>query len=279
LKLDLWLLAASSLAYALASGAAVAHWVRPQMAAERFVVLVLGLGAVPHLGALVARGVELGAFPIASVHDGLAAFAFLAAVLAVVVARKGGIPQVAWMVAPLITTLTLITMFVTPTASVPEALRYTGLGVHVGLALIGDAAIVIAGIVASVYLVQERRLKPKKKGAPRSPTQRALPPLDLLDRTSQRLIQIGFPFMTLGLLSGSLYGKEVWGTYWNWEPRTTVSFLVWLLYALLIQARWISGWRGRKAALLTVMGVVAILIAFVGFGLLGVGSHGRDYLS
>jgi cytochrome c-type biogenesis protein CcsB len=238
---------------------------------------------VPHALGLVVRIAELQAFPIASVHDGLAVFGFMAALLSIFVATKGGIPQATAVAAPLLSVVTVLATVLEPTQAVPEAMRSVWLGVHIALALLGDAALAVAGVVAILYLVQERRLKQKRlpargPGAAQANTGiHALPPLELLDRVSVRLIQIGFPLMTLGLLSGSLYGKQVWGVYWSWDPRNTISLLVWVLYALMIHARWMIGWRGRRAAILTVVGVVAILVAFVGLGLAGVGTHGKDY--
>jgi len=274
------------LAAALYTGSAViaaVMFARARDESARSVQIVFGVALIPHAIAVIVRAVELGSFPISSVHDGILAFSFGAALLAFAIAAKAKIPQVAPLAAPLLALLTVIASFVEPTQSVAEGLRSGWLMVHIALALLGDVAFALAGVVAILYLVQERRLKQKKLPT-RSGTMKAtgihvLPPLDTLDRVSMRLIQFGFPLMTLGLISGSLYGKHVWGSYWTWDPRNTISLLVWVLYAVMIQARFMSGWRGRKAAILTVLGVVAILVAFVGLGLLGVGTHGKDYVS
>jgi ABC-type transport system involved in cytochrome c biogenesis permease subunit len=85
--------------------------------------------------------------------------------------------------------------------------------------------------------------------------------------------------MTLALLSGALYGREVWGVYWRWELRNVVSVVVWALFAILLHFRITIGWRGRKAALLTLVGVMATLISLVGLGMLGFGHHGQDVTS
>lgn len=266
--------------YGLATIAAITIVLRPKEGNEKYVIGLIALGMAVHLGGLIARAFALGAFPITSVHDGLSALAFLSAGIAVAVSqKKGGIPQVALLSAPLITLLTIVSCLVEPNQAVPEALRSTWLGVHIGLALLGDAAIAVAGVVSMVYLVQERRLKQKKPKSKAGTGLHTLPALEVLDRVSVQLLKFGFPLMTLGLLSGALYGKQVWGYYWNWDPRNTVSLMVWVLYAVMLQARLVSGWRGRRAAILTVVGVIAILIAFVGLGLLGVGVHEGDYVS
>ncbi len=301
MALDSILLALAAIAYTASAGSAAFMFLRGSNASLRRIQITFGVAMIPHALAVVARAVDLGAFPIASVHDGLAAFGLLAALFAIGIATRGGVPQVTAVAAPLLAGVTILAVLVPPTQAVPEALRSAWLGVHIALALMGDAAFAVAGVVAILYLVQERRLKnktlptrntatrgnaegPRGRGNAEGPRGRGntgnintLPALDILDRVSVRLIQIGFPLMTLGLLTGSLYGKQVWGVYWSWDPRNTISLLVWVLYALMIHARWMIGWRGRKAAILTVVGVIAILIAFVGLGLAGVGTHGKDY--
>lgn len=283
MALESILLALAALAYTGSAGSAAFMFLRGSTASLRWIQLAFVAAMVPHALAVGARAVDLGAFPIASVHDGLTAFGLLAALFAIVIATKGGVPQVTAVAAPLLAVVTILAELVPPTQAVPEALRSAWLGVHIALALLGDAAFAVAGVVAILYLVQERRLKHKKLPTRNTSTRantgsiNVLPALDILDRVSVRLIQVGFPLMTLGLLSGALYGKQVWGVYWSWDPRNTISLLVWVLYALMIHARWMIGWRGRKAAILTVVGVIAILVAFVGLGLAGVGTHGKDY--
>lgn len=283
------LLWTATVVYAISGALAIASILRPSWdLGSKIPPLVMGAIGL-HAGALVARTIDLAAFPITSVHDGLSGFALLSAGVLVLVAKKLSIPQSLVVGAPFLAVVSILAVAVEPAQVVPEALRSVWLGVHIALALGGDAALAVAGIVALIYLVQERRLKSKKSG-PRSGSRlggsartgsapQALPALELLDRASVRLIALGFPLMTLGLLTGALYGKHVWGHYWSWEIRDTVSLLVWLLYGVMMYARWMIGWRGRKAALLTVVGVIAILLTFVGMGLIGGGTHGKDYLS
>ncbi|MFO0724854.1 MAG: cytochrome c biogenesis protein CcsA [Myxococcota bacterium] len=277
------LLWAAAISYSVAGILAIASLIRRSLdLAPKIPPIVMGAMGL-HAGALVARAIDLGAFPITSVHDGMSAFGLMSAAALVMVARRLLIPQALVLGAPFLAVVTLGAAVFEPTQVVPEALRSVWLGVHIALALGGDAALAVAGIVAIIYLIQERRLKtkrsPKQAQSRHATSPHALPALELLDRASVRLIALGFPLMTLGLVSGALYAKQVWGHYWTWEIRDTVSLLVWLLYGVMMYARWMIGWRGRKAAFLTVVGVVAILLTFVGLGLLGVGSHGKDYLS
>ncbi len=269
----------AALFYLLGAGRALLGALRPKEGRARTGFVAVGLAMTLHLGALTLRAVELGSFPVVGIHDGLSGFGLLACALALAVATRGGVPQVLSFTAPMVAVLVLLASFFDPHSStIQPHLRSAWLYVHIGLALLGDATFAIAGVVSIVYLVQEGRLKRKQLATPTTGLHN-LPSLEVLDRVGLRLIQWGFPLMTLGLLSGSLYGREVWGSYWTWDPRNTVSALVWLLYALMLHARIMVGWRGRKAAILTVLGVIALLVAFIGLGLAGVGTHGKDYVS
>jgi cytochrome c-type biogenesis protein CcsB len=239
----------------------------------------------------------MGAFPLAGMQDALSIFGFLIGIIAALVAIRGGVPHVAWLATPLVALLVVIAALIEPATKIPDTLKSPFLAVHIGLALTGDAAFAVAGLVSIVFLIQERRLKPKRgssglrRARPRVKAARDkehstsalglqhLPALEALDRVSSVLFKLGFPLMTLGMLSGAFYASEVWGKFWAWDPRNTVSLLVWILYAVMLYARLMIGWRGRKAALLTVVGVVVILVTFVGLGLAGVGMHGREYVS
>ena len=269
----------AALFYLLGAGRALLGALRPKEGRPRTGFVAVALAMALHVGALVLRAIELGGFPVVGIHDGLSGFGLLACALALVVATRGGVPQVLSFTAPMVAVLVLLASFMnTQGAGIQPNMRSAWLVVHIGLALLGDATFAIAGVVAIVYLVQEGRLKRKKLATPTTGLHN-LPALEVLDRVGLRLIQWGFPLMTLGLLSGALYGHEVWGAYWTWDPRNTVSALVWLLYAVMLHARITVGWRGKKAAMLTVFGVVVLLLAFIGLGLAGVGTHGKDYVA
>lgn len=281
------LLRVCAFVYAVAASLTAIHIVRPSEDSERRALTALFAALIAHAVAVGGRTVQMAAFPMAGMHDALSLFSFLCAILAVGVSLRGGVPQVAWLTTPLVAAVVLIAAVVPPAPEVPEALRAPLLAVHIGLALTADAAFVIAGAVSVVYLMQEGRLKRRKrsrkrgnKEAPAASTAlNTLPALEKLDHASVQLFKFGFPLMTLGIISGALYANHVWGKFWAWDPRNTISLLVWFLYAVMLHLRFMIGWRGRRAAILTVVGVVVILLAFVGLGLAGVGHHSNEYAS
>ena len=273
----LLLLKTCAVIYGVAAVLGVIQLLGPRLRDERIGAIALGVGALFHLVAMGARSADLGSFPMANTHDALSLFGFTVAVIAMVMASSNRVPQVAPIAAVMVAIVVSLAVLVEPAHSVPDRFRSPWLPVHIALAFLGNAAFVVAGMVATVYLAKDGRLR--QKGSRRRPGLGGLPALELLDRMSVRLIELGFPLMTLAIVSGAMYGREVWGTWWKWELRNVLSVMVWVLFALLLHFRITIGWRGRKAALLTVFGVVATLVSLVGLNLLGFGHHGQDLAS
>ena len=97
--------------------------------------------------------------------------------------------------------------------------------------------------------------------------------LDNLDNLSYRLIGIGFSFLTIGILSGSVWANEAWGSYWSWDPKETWALITWITFAIYLHTRLIKGWKGFKPALVATLGFVILWICYLGVNLLGKGLH------
>jgi ABC-type transport system involved in cytochrome c biogenesis permease subunit len=133
------------------------------------------------------------------------------------------------------------------------------LPVHASISIIADAFLALAAIGGIMYLLQERELKQKKFGFFFS----RLPSLDTLDKLNQHCISIGFPLMTVGMLAGYIWARQLWGGRpWHWNPKIIMSVFTWLLYAGLMHQRFTLGWRGRRAAWITVIAFLAVLLTF-----------------
>ena len=156
----------------------------------------------------------------------------------------------------------------------PQSLRSAWLPVHVTFALLGYALFVLAAIVSLVYLVYERRLKAKR---PLLPTDERTPSLEKLDRISYRLLGWGFLMLSLAILTGAIWADAIWGHFWSWDPAETWTLLIWLLYAGLLESRLTVGWRGRRAATLTIAVFTVLVGSFVGVSLMAGGKHGGNF--
>ena len=100
-----------------------------------------------------------------------------------------------------------------------------------------------------------------------------LPASDLLDEVGYKTIAIGFPLLTIGIITGAFWANVAWGTYWSWDPKETWSLIVWLIYAAYLHARITKGWKGKKAALLSIVGFSATLFCYLGVNLILSGLH------
>uniref|UniRef100_A0A7V4G7J0 C-type cytochrome biogenesis protein CcsB n=1 Tax=Desulfobacca acetoxidans TaxID=60893 RepID=A0A7V4G7J0_9BACT len=131
---------------------------------------------------------------------------------------------------------------------------------HAVLTFLGVAALTLAGLAGLLYLIQERGIKRKKFGF----FSRRLPSLTQLDRLNHVCLAAGFPLLTLGLITGSLYAQYTLGRFFNWDPKEILAVIAWLVYAVLLHERLTVGWRGRRAAWLALAGLSVLAVTFVG---------------
>ncbi len=100
-----------------------------------------------------------------------------------------------------------------------------------------------------------------------------------LDNLSYRVLGLGFPLLTIGILSGAVWANEAWGSYWSWDPKETWALLTWLVFAIYLHTRLTKGWEGRKPALIASLGFVTVWICFLGVNLIGEGLHSYGWIA
>nr|WVD55752.1 cytochrome c biogenesis protein [Tetradesmus sp. JML-2023c] len=101
---------------------------------------------------------------------------------------------------------------------------------------------------------------------------------ETLDNLSYRILGIGFPFLTIGILSGAVWANEAWGSYWSWDPKETWALATWFVFAIYLHTRLTKGWRGKKPAFIASFGFIVVWICFLGVNLLGEGLHSYGFL-
>ena len=151
----------------------------------------------------------------------------------------------------------------------PPALQSLWLPVHAAVCLMAYAIFFLSFVLSVMYLIQERQIKKKRL---RGLFQR-LPSLEGLDFMGYRCIMTGFVLLTVGIFTGSVWAEQAWGSYWSWDPKETWSLITWFLYAAILHQRFAVGWRGRRAAYLTIVAFSALLFTFLGVNLLLPGAH------
>jgi cytochrome c-type biogenesis protein CcsB len=256
--------------YLSATAGYVAFFVKPER--KRIAAFSLGLtflGFFLHFAYFALRWSESGRVPVTNFFEAINALGLGIVLVFLVMELKYKIPALGSFMLP------LVVLFMLPAAAMTgqiedlkPILKSNWLGVHTGLAVLGDAAFAFAFIVSVMYLIQERQLKHKRLGA----IFHRLPPLDVMDTISYRALTLGWPLFTLGMITGSIWAESAWGTYWSWDPKETWSLIVWVIYLVLLHLRTI-GWRGRKMAYLSVAGFFFVLISFYVVSRMGVGKH------
>jgi cytochrome c-type biogenesis protein CcsB len=138
----------------------------------------------------------------------------------------------------------------------------------------GQATGASVAVLDYVEVETGRSLSPQVKTTaadPLSPQRLSL--ADTLDNISYRIIGLGFPLLTIGIIAGAVWANEAWGSYWSWDPKETWALITWLVFAAYLHARITRGWQGRKPAILAATGFVVVWICYLGVNLLGKGLH------
>jgi cytochrome c-type biogenesis protein CcsB len=235
------------------------HLFRGASASRLPTALLLG-GFLIHSIALTSLFLREGFATVAVMGDALLFNSWLMVGIYLLIQLKYPLAVLGAIVAPLAFLMTFAAFAVGGGAGeIPPGLQTFWLPLHVTLAFLGNAMFALAFGVSVIYLLQERHLKHKKLTI----LMKRFPSLESLDGLNYRLLMWGFPLMTLGILTGSLWAGIHWGDYWSWDPRQISSGLAWLLYGALLHGRITAGLRGKKAALLTMVGFCVVLGYFL----------------
>ena len=220
---------------------------------------LLAIGGAAHFVYILLASVVARVCPVESIHFALSV-ASLVAIAAYMVGRlRWRIDAIGAAVAPIALTFLLATRIV-GLGDVGQRLPPLFLTLHVGVNLIGDALFLLASLAAVAYLVVEKRLKEKRF---RSIAGR-LPPLDALDQAEHRFLLIGFPLLTIGIITGTAWAHRLEVGHAGEVLRATFAYATWLVFAAVLLLRSAAGWRGRRAAVGTIAGFVfAVLVLLV----------------
>lgn len=238
---------------------------RPAVA--RTATALIALGGLVHTAAIIVRWRAAGHVPFANMYEYANIMAWMAVVSYLIITWRYDRPILGVYVSPLVVAL-IVSASLLPndvTTQLVPALQSYWLPIHVVLAALGEGAFLVATAVSVMYLIVARR---RESGAVAGGMS-----LEALDEINFKALSIGYPLFTVGaLFAGAVWAYEAWGSFWSWDPKEVGALVIWLFYTLFLHARFNRGWRGRRAAWMSVIGFVMILASFFGNIFLG-GQH------
>ena len=229
-------------------------------------------GFICHTAAIVLGIVKSGHLPVGNLQETLTLAGWAVAAGFLIFQYKFNLKILGIFAAPAIT---LIVVLATLVSSEPyqatKIFKNFWLISHVLAIFFGEAFFTLAAGLGGLYLIQENAIKTKKHRF----FFRRLPSLELLDPAGYACIVVGFSLLTLGLATGLVYAKSYWGRFWSWDPKEVWSAITWIFYAVLLHERLTVGWRGRRSAIMAIIGFGVLLFTFLGVNLLLEGHHGE----
>jgi cytochrome c-type biogenesis protein CcsB len=251
----------TTLLYAVGTVGYLIYIIRTNPAIHRIAYGFLLAGFLSHtLGLLLLAG-HIRQMPVTTLPQTFSLFAWAVVGSYLAFQLKFNIRILGTFVSPLAVIFMLLSSAI-PSRAIPSSQLFKSvwLTLHVATMFIGMAIFALAFCAGIMYLLQERQIKSKNFGL----LYRRLPSLEVLDSLNYVCLTFGFPLITIGLISGFVYAGAVWRSFWHWDPKEILSVVTWLIYAVLLHERLAVGWRGRRAAIMAIIGFSVILVTFVG---------------
>jgi cytochrome c-type biogenesis protein CcsB len=264
--------------YGLAGALYLFAWVFKKPAAGKPATWISLIGLAGNILGIAMRWVEsyqmgFGHAPLSNLYESLVFFAATIVLIYLVIERKYGNRIIGAFTAPL-AFLAMAYASLSPNISdriepLIPALKSNWLIAHVIACFIGYGAFAVAFGVSIMYLLKH------SSADSRSAVLGHLPDVGALDELTHQLIMFGFLFLSAGIITGAVWANSAWGRYWGWDPKETWSLITWFVYAVLLHARLLRGWRGKRIAVLSIVGFAAVLFTYFGVNLLpGLHSYG-----
>ena len=233
---------------------------------------LLVLGALLQLSAIVLRGLAVHRAPWGNMYEYGMAVTFITVVTWILVMWKFPVRHLTGFLLLPVVILMFIngTLLYTIAAPVQPALQSYWLVIHVSAAIIGSGVFLVPGVASVLYLFRAAYEKDETKFARFASK---LPAADVLDRIAYRTTIFAFPVFTFGVLCGAVWAESAWGRFWGWDPKETVAFIAWVVYAAYLHSRATAGWRGARAAAINIVGFAAIIFNLFFVNLVTAGLH------
>lgn len=257
---------------------------------------------------LLWRWIENGYFPLSNLYESLLFFTWGLTFIIVIVETTTSLTLVGAIATPL-------AMFIIgfATLSLPDgmqkaaplvpALKSNWLMMHVSIMMFSYSTLIIGSLLSIVFLVLSRDKKVILKGSSLGGNistvqgnsvkssfselqygvmngilEKKLSLLETLDNLSYRIIGLGFPLLTIGIIAGAVWANEAWGSYWSWDPKETWALITWLVFAAYLHTRITRSWQGKGPAILASLGFIVVWVCYLGVNFLGKGLHSYGWI-
>ena len=243
---------------------------------------------------LLIRWIGEGYFPLSNLYESLIFLSWTISFIHLFVESKTQSRIIGSLATPLvffISGFSSLTLPVEMQKALPlvPSLQSNWLMMHVSMMMISYATLIVGSLFSLLYLAfvyfnkDQKELSIEVSGNQNSSLSTSsnsskLSLLETVDIWSYRIIGLGFPFLTIGIISGAVWANEAWGSYWSWDPKETWALITWLVFAIYLHSRLLKGWQGKKAAVLGSAGFFVIWICYLGVNFLGKGLHSYGWV-
>jgi cytochrome c-type biogenesis protein CcsB len=279
-----------------------------------YLVVLANVGITLILG---SRWLDNGYFPLSNLYESLLFFTWGVTILTVLLEYKTNLFLIGAVTTPLSMFVTAFATLSLPegmqkAAPLVPALKSNWLMMHVSIMMLSYSTLISGSLLAILFLTLTKgndiQLKGSSFGTSESKENKnysrdvtlsslvsgnnlyinskqlekssftKLTLLESLDNLSYRIIGLGFPLLTIGIISGAVWANEAWGSYWSWDPKETWALITWLVFAAYLHARITKAWQGKKPAILASLGFVVVWICYLGVNFLGKGLHSYGWI-
>ncbi len=258
------------LIYGMSSILYVVNFAEKKKGVGRFATGLLYVGWAVHITFLAIRALGSGHIPFASLGEALSICALMVCSVYMYLEFSSKDRSLGAFLIPVATLIqTAGSVMIKGVAPLPENLSSGWFETHVSASLVAYTAFAISCMSSIMYIFLFDEIHAKHLGF----FYKRLPPLATLDHINYRAAMTGFWFMTLGIMSGSLWASSAWEGFWQWDIKLISSFAIWILYGVHLFGRMTAGWQGKRAAHLSIAGFVLVLFTFSVTSILPVGKH------
>jgi cytochrome c-type biogenesis protein CcsB len=261
------ILSVTTFVYAFASVLYIASWAFKKELLAKMGMFILVSGFILNTSGIILRWVEsyqigYGHAPFSNMYESLVFFSWTICILYIFVEIKYRERIIGVFATPLVF-LSIAYASLNPGISstispLIPALKSNWLIAHVITCFLGYAGFTVAFGFSVMFLV-----KPENSSNSKSIFSQ-LPSSSVMDELTYQMVVFGFLFLTIGIITGSVWANSAWGTYWSWDPKETWSLITWIIYAVLLHLRITWGWYGRKIAWISILGFLAVLFTYFG---------------